>query len=166
MWSILKAKYTVQAVQLFQKYNINKMHSFFFHATPTAWGCHIAHCSPSLVTTCCEMYSGDWCFIFSTSHLGGKTDILRSAICTGAKNCPGALPDVYGLISSYFLSSSDWGDGLGQVTVHFHKNKYSIQIQRLYNLSLWGMYSRSSPCEILKVSQADLKMTNIFLYMA
>lgn len=46
----------------------------------------VAYCSSSSVTTCwCEFYYGAWCFTFSSSHLCKGTDILRSAICTGAK---------------------------------------------------------------------------------
>lgn len=53
---------------------------------PAVRGHRTAHFSRSPVTTCwCEFYYGAWRLFFSSSHLGEETDILRSAICTGAK---------------------------------------------------------------------------------
>lgn len=54
----------------------------------------IAHFSRPPVTTCwCEFYYGAWRLFFSSSHLREETDILRSAICTGAKRSLRVLLD-------------------------------------------------------------------------
>lgn len=51
---------------------------------------HMAHgFDVSPLTMCwCEFYYGARASLFSSYHLREETDILRSAICTGAKTAP------------------------------------------------------------------------------
>lgn len=63
----------------------------------------IAHFSRSPVTCWCEFYYGAWRLFFSSSHLREETDILRSAICTGAKRSLRVLLDGWRSVSVDWL---------------------------------------------------------------